>query len=510
MSAPTAVGARLLAAALAALLAAGCGTAERRAERYRTEQARYRAQKAMTEASLGRSRPDSSALLRIRSAFARVRESSKPPYLQGTGRSLAIGRDILALVADAEGQSAALALQARRPDLALEDSRWLEQHAEGDTMTLRKADFIAADALRMMGRNEESLERMRAMMRRYEPLPPPPGTSQEDLLLTIPETMAAARRQAGDEAGAKRELDLGVGWFKGLLQKPREPMLEALIRSRIVRSDLELNRGPDALEQVDAIERLVATHPDMKGIEPELVYSRAKIRLMTQKGDLQGIAMLERFADDYPKHPLAAQALFDAGVYLESAKKLPDALERYRAVAARYPERTDLAPIALFREAMLEEQTGNWDQAKATLESVPVKYPRSEAAVEAPFTIAMRFYAHGDKEGAKTALAKAVTIYADMIRKDSTSVYVPQCRYNILRGQLSLGQWDQALNTVDQMAAQFPRHPYTAEALLEGAKVANENKQKDRAAGYLQQFLENFPNSPVVGQVREQKEKLLR
>jgi TolA-binding protein len=500
-------GAVLLAAAL---LLAGCGTSERRSERYRLEKARYRALRAVTEATLGRSRPDSTALLRLRGEFVRVRDASKPPYLQGTGRNLAVGRDVLALVTDATWQGASLAMKAGRPDLALEDSRWLEQHAEGDTLAMRQADFIATDALRMMGKTDAWFDRLHAMLRRYEPEPPAKGSSDEDPLLTIPETMADARRQTGDQAGAQRELEYGIGYFKGLLQKPREPMLEALIRSRIVRTDLELNNGPEAMEQLDALERLVSSHPDLKAIEPELVYSRAKIRLMTQKGDLQGIAMLEKFANDYPKHVLAARALFDTGLYLESAKKLPDALAQYRMVVERYPDRMDVAPVALFREAMLEEQTGNWEQAKATLESVPVKYPRSEAAVEAPFTIAMRYYARGDKEGAKMALARAVATYAEMIRKDSTSVYVPTCRWNILRGQLSLGEWEQALNTVDDMAAQFPKHPYTAQALLEGAKVANQNGQKDRAAGYLQQFLENFPDSPVAGQVRQQKEKLLR
>jgi hypothetical protein len=60
------------------------------------------------------------------------------------------------------------------------------------------------------------------------------------------------------------------------------------------------------------------------------------------------------------------------------------------------------------------------------------------------------------------------------------------------------------------MVANNPRHPYTAQALLEGSKVAAANRQKDRAAGYLQQYLENFPNSPLAAQVRAQKEKLLK
>jgi TolA-binding protein len=500
---------RLLLVAILALTA-GCGTAERRAERYRIEQAIYQAKKAETEAFLGRSRPDSVGLLRLRDGYVRVRDAAHPPFLKGSAKEQAIGREALQLVAAAQSQAARFGMMAGRPDLALQSAEWLEQHAEGDPMTMRQGDFVTAGALRAVGKGEEAIERMRGMLRRYEPVPPPPGTSQEDEILGVPEMMAQVRREMGDQAGALRELDYGNGYYKGLLQKPREPMLEALIRARIVRNDLELNRAPDALEQVTALEKLVAAHPDLNALTPELRYSRAKIRLMTNSADVQGIAMLEQFAKEYPRHSLAPRALFDAAVYLENAKQFPVALARYREVVALYPRNLDVAPVSLFRQGMLEERTGAWDAAKATLESIPVKYPRTQAAVEAPFTIAMRYYARGDREAAKAALARAIVVYQTMIANDSTSALVPVCKFNVLRGQLSLGEWDQALVTVDDLASHFPRHPYTAQALLEGAKVADANKQKDRAAGYLQQYLENFPTSPLAAQVRQEKDKLMR
>ncbi|HYJ33140.1 MAG TPA: tetratricopeptide repeat protein [Candidatus Binatia bacterium] len=439
-----------------------------------------------------------------------MRDAAHPPFLRGSDREKRIGREALQLVAAAQTQAARFASMANRPDLALEDGRWMEQHAEGDTMTLRQADFVAAGTLRALGRTNEAVERMRAMLRRYEPVPPPKGTSQEDEILGVPELMAQLRRERGDEAGAQRELDYGNGYFKGLLEKPREPMLEALIRARIVRTDLELRRSPDALEQVTALEKLVAAHPDLKALTPELRYSRAKIELMSHPTDPRGIAMLDAFAREFPKHNLAPRALFDAAVYREGNKQFPAALATYREVVALYPRNLDVAPAALFREAMLEEQTGAWDQAKATLESIPVKYPRTQAAVEAPITIATRYAARGDQAAAAAALARAITVYESMIVTDSTSVFAPLCRYNIIRGHLVLKQWDKALAAVDDMAAHHPRNPYTAQALVDGARVAAANGQRDRAAGYLQLFLENFPNSPALAEVRQQKDALMR
>lgn len=495
---------------LAAALASGCGTADRRAERYRIEQAVYQAKKAETEAFLGRSRPDSVGLLRIREKYVRVGAIARPPFLRGTREERATGRDALQLIGAAQSQAARLAVAAGRPDLALESAQWLEQHAEGDTMTMRQADFVAAGALRALGKRDEAVERMRSMLTRYEPVPPPPGTAQEDEILSVPELMAQVRREAGDESGALRELEYGNGYYKGLLTKPRDPMLEALIRARIVRNDLELKRGPEAMEQVTALERLVASHPELQALAPELRYSRAKIQLIENPRDASGIGMLEEFVRAFPKHALAPRALFDAAVYREANKQFPAALATYREVVALYPRHPDVAPAALFREAMLEEQTGAWDQAKATLESIPVKYPRTQAAVEAPITIAIRYEARGDHPAAMAALGRAINVYQHMIATDSTSVYAPICRYNIIRGHLVLKQWDQALTAVDEMESHHPRNPYTAQALLDGARVAAANRQKDRAAGYLQQFLENFPNSPAVAQVRQQKDALMR
>jgi len=494
----------------AAFLAAGCGDAGRKAERYRVEQLAYSAQRAEREARLGRTRPDSLTLLSLRNGYAKIRSVAKAPFLTGSSeKSKELGRDILQLVATGELQSARLAMEAGRPDLALEQSRWLEQHSEGDVMVARQADFLAIGVLRMTGKTDEAVERMRAMVRRYPPSPPPKGTSQEDPILALPEMMSQVRREQGDQAGAARELEFANAYYQGLLRSPRDPMLEALIRARLVRTAIEANQPAVGLEQVNALERLVAANPPLKSLEPELLFSKAKIRGMIDRDHSDAVAMLQSFARQYPKHVLAPQAIFEAAVYLEDAKKLPEALAGYREVVALYPGETQIAPVALFREAMLEERTGDWNQAKATLESVPVKYPRSPAAVEAPFTIAMRYYARGDKQAARGALARAVMTYKEMIARDSTSSLVPACRYNILRGQLSLGDWEKALGTVDDMALHNPKHPYTAQALLEGAKVANANGQKERALGYLEQFLENFPNSPVAGQVRQQKEKLL-
>ncbi|HKQ20307.1 MAG TPA: tetratricopeptide repeat protein, partial [Candidatus Eisenbacteria bacterium] len=291
---------------------------------------------------------------------------------------------------------------------------------------------------------------------------------------------------------------------------PNPPALEAQVRARLVRAYVEQGNTTAALSELNAIDAIVGTHPEYKSIKPEVDYSRAKIRSVTDRTPQAAVALLDRVAAQYPTSAFGARALLEAGVLLERHKLREDALERYRAVGRLYSGDPRVGPVALFRQAMLEEQTGNWDGAKRTLETIPVKYPASQAAAEAPITVALRYLARKDRPAALAALSRAIVTYQELIAQDTTSAFTTAFRWNMLRCQLPLGKWEDALRTIDEMSAKDKGHPYTAQALLEGARVAKGNRLPDRAAAYLKRYLDDYPSSPLATQVRSEREKLLQ
>jgi TolA-binding protein len=487
---------------------AGCGNVGTLADRYRAEQMLWTAQRAETAARLGGAKPDSVQLLRLREGYSKIGKTIKPPYLRGTSESeRKVGRELLQVVGTAELQAARLAVQAGEPQLALDEMKRVMAMAEGDTALQRQADFFRVGTLRQFHRHEEAIALMHEMLERYQPMPPPRFQS-EDPILSIPEATVRLYREAGDTENARKEIDFALNYYRAILSKPIDPLLEAQALVRLMRVELEQQNWDAAFQSLDRLESLVKRTPGLAELMPELQFSRARLLAATKKDPTEAIALMDRVQVDYPESPFGARALFEAGVLLERIGKKQEALDRYRAVATKYSNRLDVAPVAAFRRGMLEEQTGNWEAAKNTLESLPVQYPLSEAAVEAPMAVVKRYVRLGNKDAAEAALVKAVETYRGLIARDTTTSWGAIYRWAMARCQMAQGDWGGALETVDEMSKRDIGHPALGQALLEAAGTANRHNQKDRARKYLELFLNTYPKSPVVPDVRRELGRL--
>jgi len=69
-----------------------------------------------------------------------------------------------------------------------------------------------------------------------------------------------------------------------------------------------------------------------------------------------------------------------------------------------------------------------------------------------------------------------------MAEKDSTGVYA----------------------ITNEMYRADPKHPYTAQLLLQAARASAGFGNPQRGVTYLRQFLQEFPNSPLASQVRRE------
>jgi TolA-binding protein len=222
----------------------------------------------------------------------------------------------------------------------------------------------------------------------------------------------------------------------------------------------------------------------------------------------ESLAMFDKVAKDFPKSPFAGRALMDAATLLELHNRLPEALSYYRRITASYDNQPDIAPPAFFRRAMLEDKLGDWERAKNLLEGIPVRYPETMAALEAPIAIANRYARVGQADAAKQAVKKAILTYQNLIQRDTTSGYTPLYRWSIIRCHALLGDEAGVLRTVDEMVQRDMGHPITKQALLQGARIAHQMKQDNRARAYLQNMLVNYPRSPMVPAVKRELAKI--
>jgi len=487
------------------LAVVGCEATARQADIYRVQQGIWKAIGNERAARLGGAQPDSTTLLDLRQQILDAIRVIPTADLAQKGDRPRNAEELrlLAIVSKAEVQAATLAMEARRPDLALERCRVMARVAEGDTATTRRMDLLVSGALKQMGRYEESIDAMKGMMVRYPPRAPD-STGVEDFVLGLPGVIVDLRRSLGDEGGVQRELAAAERYYNGLvLGGGLAPRLEAQVRGRLVRNYLDQNKPAAAAAGLDSLETLAIAYPELKRLTPEVRYTRAKLQTLSGRDPKEAIEALERVALDFPMSPAAAPALFDAAVWKERSNRLPEALEAYRSLIARYPTNRELAATSLLRQGMLEDRLGDWAASKRTLESVPALYPRTSAAAQAPITIAEHYARVGDRQGIETALRRAAAAYATAIQGDSLAAGVVQLRWNLFRALAGLEETDAAFAVVRRMTASHQGNPLTAQALLDGVKLADRKNLPDIARGFLARFVQDFPDSPQADEARK-------
>jgi TolA-binding protein len=474
---------------------------------FRAEKILYEAGHAEARARLEATSPDSTTLMALRAGYLAVRRAAPGPYgaAKGSGAT-PLDRDLLRAVATAEANGARLAILAHRSDLALEAATQLTTDAGEDSVTSRQAVFMKLAAFQSLRRFEDAITEMKAILKRYPPAPPP--ENGDDPILVLPETIVKLRRNLGDEAGAEREQRDALVYYESLLGRPLPALLEAHVRARVLRTALDLDQPGKAFAQADDLERLVRSHSELKPMMAEVAFAKGKMRAAVDRDPSEGVAILERIGTDFPGSPFAPRALLEAGLELEKKGRLEDARVRYQAVLQRYPDVADVAPQAMYRLALVQEKMGDWGTAKATLEGIPLRYPQSQPAAEAPIAVIQHYANEGRRTAAQLYFAKALETYRGLVARDSTGRYAPLFRVKMFQiytaKQDSTGLYD----VVDDMLRHDPRHPFTARALLEVSRAAEAFGNKGRAIGYLRRFLQDFPQSPLAPDVRRRLKSL--
>lgn len=484
------------------LLLAGCGGGGT-AALYRAEKMLYEARKAETEVRLGSTAPDSTALLKLRARFAKVHDSFPGPYkLEGNAKQREVTIYAIRTIAAAEASVGRLAMEARRADLALATAERLQTEAAVDTMTARNAAFMQLAALQSLQRYDDAVVQMKRIMANHRPLPPAPNG--EDPVLALPEEIVNQRRNLGDNEGAAKELRNALAYYQGLLQTPQPPALEAQIRARTLRTYLELNQVGRALEETNTLERLVESTPSLRSMLAEVAFAKGKIKATVDKDPTEGIGILERVATDFPNSPLAPRALFEAATQAEAKGRYEEAKGRYESILQRFPGAPEVAPLSLYRLGIVQDRLGDWPMAKRTLETIPTRYPQSTAAAEAPIAVLQHYARENQKTAAQLYFKKALETYRTLVRQDSSGQMAPTFRLKMYQIYAAGRDSNGIYQVTEEMLRNHPKHPYTAQILLEAARAAKAFGNERRAVVYLRRFVQDFPRSPVLPDVKRE------
>ncbi|MGD8601864.1 MAG: tetratricopeptide repeat protein [Gemmatimonadota bacterium] len=100
-----------------------------------------------------------------------------------------------------------------------------------------------------------------------------------------------------------------------------------------------------------------------------------------QRGSLSAAQQAyEQFLEEYPNHPLAADAQFFMADILEQQDRPEDALQSFLGIPSLYPTASRV-PEALYRAGILQADLGQTDEARSTLQRLMNTYPDSGVAL---------------------------------------------------------------------------------------------------------------------------------
>src|SRR5881398_1903314 len=217
-----------------------------------------------------------------------------------------------------------------------------------------------------------------------------------------------------------------------------------------------------------------------------------------------------------------AAEIYQTAQSAEKENNLKRAIRAYKTLVKRHPKEA-LAPTALFRAAQLQKQTRQYTPAADSYLQLVERYPSSahfDEAIEGQFR-AGEIYLNGKKLKVlgipvASALDRAVTIFADVVRTAPYGKYTARAQFDIGLAREKQGANDAAIQAYQAVVDKFPNEPIAVDAQYQIGYIwftAAQLGTKDAAAAVnaktaFEDFLFHYPKSEKAAQARANLEIL--
>src|SRR5882724_12452958 len=211
-----------------------------------------------------------------------------------------------------------------------------------------------------------------------------------------------------------------------------------------------------------------------------------------------------------------AAELYQIGQKAEKDGDKKRAIRAYKTLVKRHPKDA-LAPTALYRAAQLQEQTRQYTPAADSYLQLVERYSSSahfDDAIEGQFRVG-EICLNGKKLKMlgipiASALDRAVTIFANVVRTAPYGRYTARAQFNIGMAREKQGANDAAIQAYQAVVDKFPNEPIAVDAQYQIGYIwftASQTGTKDAAAANnaktaFQDFLFHYPKSEKAAQAR--------
>ena len=212
-----------------------------------------------------------------------------------------------------------------------------------------------------------------------------------------------------------------------------------------------------------------------------------------------------------------AAELYQIGQKAEKNGDNKRAIRAYKSLVKRHPKDA-LAPTALFRAAQLQEQTHQYTPAADSYLQLVEKYASSahfDEAIEGQFRVG-EIFLNGKKLKVlgipiASALDRAVTIFANVVRTAPYGRYTARAQFNIGMAREKQGANDAAIQAYQAVVDKFPNEPIAVDAQYQIGYIwftaaqlgTNDAAAAGNAKTAFQDFLFHYPKSEKAAQARK-------
>src|SRR5881392_3524424 len=193
------------------------------------------------------------------------------------------------------------------------------------------------------------------------------------------------------------------------------------------------------------------------------------------------------------------------------------AIRAYKSLVRRHPKDA-LAPTALYRAAQLQVQTRQYTPAADSYLQLVERYassPHFDDAIEGQFRVG-EIYLNGKKLKVlgipiASALDRAVTIFANVVRTAPYGRYTARAQFNIGMAREKQGANDAAIQAYQAVVDKFPDEPIAVDAQYQIGYIwftssqlgTNDAAAAGNAKTAFQDFLFHYPKSEKAAQARK-------
>ena len=212
-----------------------------------------------------------------------------------------------------------------------------------------------------------------------------------------------------------------------------------------------------------------------------------------------------------------AAELYQIGQTAEKEGNTKRAINAYKTLVKRHPKDA-LASTALYRAAQLQEQIHLFTPAADSYLQLVERYPSSahfDDAIEGQFRVG-EVYLNGKKLKVlgiplASALDRAVTIFANVVRTAPFGKYTARAQFNIGMAREKQGANDAAIQAYQAVVDKFPNEPIAVDAQYQIGYIwftaaqlgTNDAAAASNAKTAFQDFLFHYPKSEKAAQARK-------